>query len=281
MKKAPESIRLIAFDLDGTLLDDRKGIPEINLSWLRYAHDRGIYIVPATGRLPSAIPEELKEICRYVIAINGALVYDRLEEKAIYEAYIPYELGLELYDYAKKFDCIYDAYINSRGLISRSMYDVFEDYTPDKFYAVIQKQIRTPLESLDEYVRENRCDIQKIQFYFKDIPERDRQLDYINSHYSGRLCATTSLPSNIEINSAMATKGAALKMLCSRLGVSVSEAVGFGDGLNDLSMLTSGCFSVAMNNGAAPCIESADLVAPGNNDGGVGQVLKTLFSNSI
>ena len=68
--------KLIAFDLDGTLLDDRKQIPEENLRALRYAAEKGVHLVPATGRLLCAIPEQLAALpfIRYHILINGAKV---------------------------------------------------------------------------------------------------------------------------------------------------------------------------------------------------------------
>ena len=53
------NVKLIAFDLDGTLLDDDKHLPPENLAALQAAHMQGIFLVPATGRILKALPEEL------------------------------------------------------------------------------------------------------------------------------------------------------------------------------------------------------------------------------
>ena len=71
------NVKLIAFDLDGTLLDDDKHLPPENLAALQAAHAQGIFLVPATGRILKALPEELLApgLFRYFIFSNGALVY--------------------------------------------------------------------------------------------------------------------------------------------------------------------------------------------------------------
>ena len=83
--------RLIAFDLDGTFLDDEKQIPEETLRAIERAAGRGVEIVPATGRIYRGIPEELKALpfIRYYILSNGAAVYDAREDKVLLREEIP------------------------------------------------------------------------------------------------------------------------------------------------------------------------------------------------
>ena len=71
-------IKLIAFDLDGTLLKDNKELAPETMEVLRQAAEAGICLVPTTGRLYDGVPEELRTqpFIRYVIAANGAEVYD-------------------------------------------------------------------------------------------------------------------------------------------------------------------------------------------------------------
>ena len=68
---------LLAFDLDGTLLDDDKGIPPENLRALEAAADRDFVLVPATGRMVPGIPANVRALpfCRYYIVSNGAGVF--------------------------------------------------------------------------------------------------------------------------------------------------------------------------------------------------------------
>jgi len=88
------------------------------------------------------------------------------------------------------------------------------------------------------------------------------------------LAVSTSLPNNIEINSAEATKGKALAALCSRLGIDSSEVIAFGDGLNDLDMLQFAGLSVAMGNADPLIRQNAMYVTCSNNESGVGKALR-------
>ena len=95
------SRKLIAFDLDGTLLDDEKRIPPENLRALEAAAARGWVPVPATGRIVRGIPEPVKALpgLRYFIVSNGAGVYDAAEDRLLYRGDVPLELALRCYEY--------------------------------------------------------------------------------------------------------------------------------------------------------------------------------------
>ena len=78
-------IRLIAFDLDGTLLRSDKSISPRTMQALLAARERGVLLVPSTGRLLRSLPEPLldKSLTRYHILVNGAQVYDSFEDKTL------------------------------------------------------------------------------------------------------------------------------------------------------------------------------------------------------
>ena len=86
-----------------------------------------------------------------------------------------------------------------------------------------------------------------------------------------------SLPANLEINAAGATKGAALTELCRMLDIPLEETAAFGDGTNDLSMLRAAGTGVAMANGDPAVLEAADLTAPTNQEDGVARILDQWF----
>ena len=80
-------IKLVASDLDGTLLDKNKEITPRLYHALEQMNEQGIYFVPATGRPFSTVPQAIKALpfLRYVITSNGAAIYDAVEKKAIIE----------------------------------------------------------------------------------------------------------------------------------------------------------------------------------------------------
>ena len=272
--------RLIAFDLDGTLLDNAKRIPEENLSALREAAARGAVIVPATGRILRGIPEELRALpfIRYYILSNGAAVYDTAEERMIYQADIPLALTLRVMDHLDTLPVLYDCYQDDVGWMSQAMYEqapVFFREEPEILKLVEKLRIRVP--DLKETLREHGAPVQKIQFYFR--PEDNALRLETIAHFSERfpaLRATSSTSNNVELNSAQAGKGNGLLALCRELGIPPEESVGFGDGTNDVSLLEAAGRGVAMANAAAEVKAAADAVCESNEESGVAQELHRL-----
>lgn len=271
-------IKLLAFDFDGTLFDSMKQISEDNLAFLRHAKSRGVELVPATGRLYNNLPDSVKELCRYFILSNGASVYDSAEDRYLYEAPIPLELALEIYRYGDTLPCIYDAYMDNWGWMSRSMYENMDAYFPDKNYIHTMLSKRTPVDDLKTFISGKGLPVQKIQFYFTDLDLRARQIAAVDQHFPGKLYVSTSLESNIEINSADAVKGKALAALCTKLGISMKQVAAIGDGTNDLSMIEQAGIGICMCNGADACKEAADLITEyDNNHSGFARVLTALI----
>lgn len=278
MMKEERIIKLIAFDLDGTLLDDWKNVPDRNLRALEKAKEAGIELVPATGRLYKAVPEFLKEMCRYFMLINGAKVYDSLEDKVVHEANIPCDLAMRIYDYADTIDCTYDAYIDDRAFMTKRIWDHFEDYIIDKNYAASMKKLREPVPDLKRMIYERQYSVQKIQYFFRTCEERDAQLEIVKRKFP-ELATTMSLGSNVEINIKEANKGAGLKAVCRTAGIPIENAAAFGDGTNDLEMISAAGIGVCMRNGAEDCINAADIVTEyDNNNGGMGCELEKLLN---
>ena len=99
-RNSMSKIKLVAMDLDNTLLDSEKQISKHTEEVLKEAIRRGVYIVPATGRIFKAIPEFLRDIpgVRYAVCCNGATVYDQKEDKIIYTNHLPKETVFSLFD---------------------------------------------------------------------------------------------------------------------------------------------------------------------------------------
>ena len=263
-------VKLIAFDLDGTLLDGRKNIPETNLQALRAAADAGALLVPATGRIYTGIPEQVRTLpgARYFITINGAYAYDAVEDRNLYSSELSVELCLRLIRYMDGLPVIYDCYQDNWGYITRSMFQRAGDFIPDPGIMKMMRELRTPVDNLAETLQQRGRPVQKMQMHFRDLAERDRQLKRVAELFP-ETAVSSSLPWNIEINSAGATKGQALKALCTALGIDLADVLAFGDGTNDLDMIRTAGIGVAMGNGADEVKAAADWVAPSNEESGV------------
>lgn len=272
------SYKLIAFDLDGTLLDDDKRVPEENLRALREAGEAGIWLVPATGRIPAGLPEPLRGLpgLRWGILVNGALLYDFAEERVVGREEIPLPLALEVVDYMATFPVLYDCYQDEWGYIDQSLFDSAEDYIADPGIVDLLHRSRTSVPSLRRYLAEKGKGVQKLQLHTRDEALRRRLLRELPERFP-QLAVTSSIPTNIEINAALANKGDGLRRLCALLGLPPAQTLAFGDGTNDLSLLRAAGCGAAMANAAPEVKAAADAIAPANNEAGVARFLRAIF----
>ena len=216
---------------------------------------------------------------RYYILINGAKVYDAREDKVLFSAELPNELALALFSHAEEIGCLYDCYLRDKGLMSRGLYDALDEIVENKVYLEYMKSIRKPVENLKELIREDGGPVQKVQYFFKDMEERKRQLATLADRFPGTK-VTSSVPMNIEINAANASKGPALEALCKHLGFTAENAAAFGDNTNDLNMVQAAGRGVAMKNSDAVLIAAADIITPfDNNEAGVGRMIMEFLKN--
>ena len=277
------SIRLIAFDLDGTLLDDEKNLPPENRAALQAARDAGVILVPATGRILKGLPAWFTELglFRYFIFANGAEIYDLQEGRSIHRACIAPALAAETCRYMDGLPVLYDCYRNGMGYMTAWMYEQAPDYfDAEPEILKLVKSLRKPVPELKEDIlRENRP-LEKLQMYFRpeNMAERERQLKALPERFPA-LKASSSLKNNIEINSASAGKGKALCRLCELLSLRPDESAAFGDGLNDIEMLEAAGIGCAMANAAAAVKASADRIVENNNDAGVGKEIFRILAS--
>ena len=269
------SIKLIAFDLDGTFLDDSKNIPEENIRALKEAAARGIYIVPATGRLALGVPEPIRSLpfMRYYLTVNGAYIYDACEDRIIRRAELSAEAAVEIMEYLNTLPVIYDCYKDNWGFMTRSMYDCAGEYITNPGIMKLVRELRTPVDSLYEMTRSLGEPLQKLQLYTKD-PQQNKAalMAELKRRFPGA-SITSSLPFNIEINDARAGKGKALLGLCEYLGIDPADTMAFGDGSNDTEMIAAAGIGVAMANAEEDVKAAADYITDSNNDAGVAKAI--------
>ena len=275
-------VKLIAFDLDGTLFDDRKRLSEENLAALKAAQRAGIELVPATGRILHGLPEALLEpnLFRYFIFANGATVYDLETETQIAGACIAPETAVRICEYLDALPVLYDCYRGEWGYMTQWMYDTApEFFTLEPEILKLVKNLRKPVPELKDNIKTVNIPLEKLQVYFRPEQgkERMRLLSELPKRFS-EIVATSSLKNNIEINSAEAGKGRALRELCAQLGIDPADAVAFGDGLNDADMLEAAGRGVAMENAVEAVKQIADAVTENNNDAGVGKEIFRLLA---
>jgi Cof subfamily protein (haloacid dehalogenase superfamily) len=264
------NVRLIAFDLDGTLLDSDKQLSTENEAALARAAKAGIEIVPATGRFYRGMPQTIRNLpyVRYVISINGADVYDVVGQKTVCGSGIPWQQAVAVMEQLDALPVIYDCYQDGWGRMTQRLYDKAEEYAANIHSLEMIKKLRTPVPELKACIEERKSGVQKIQAFFRDMDFRARMLEELPVKFPD-LVVTTSIVNNIEINSKDATKGIALKKLADYLEIPVSQTMAFGDDFNDITMLETAGIGVAMENAAEEVKNAANYVTDSCDSNGV------------
>lgn len=268
-------IKIITLDLDGTLLNSDKQLSVRNLNALTAAAAKGILIVPATGRLASALTPAVRELpfLRYVISVNGALIEDVTCDQVLRRAEMSSDDALRILDVLSDYPGIYDCYAGGCGYMDADMLEHAADYTIDRHHLELVLATRKPVDDLRAYIRDTGCTVQKSQIMFRSRADRDRYLPEIAQRLPDFLLSCT-YSSNIEINSRDASKGAALGFLCDHLGIPCSSAMSFGDGSNDISMLQTAGIGVIMSNADKELYQYGDIIAPNCDEDGVAQIIE-------
>ncbi len=271
-------IRLIALDLDGTLLTSDKRLTDRTVRALARAAGAGAWIVPATGRFYGGMPASVRALpfLRYAITINGAAVFDVEAGQDIARAEIPLAHALRILEYLDTLPVIYDCYLDNAGWMTAAMQQRAAEFSADPHYLKMIRELRRPVPELKAFLRERGCGVQKIQLFTKDRELRLRMLRELEPRF-GALAVSSSVESNVEINDARANKGEALRALAAHLGLSAAQTMAFGDGLNDISMLRAAGTGVAMANAHPEAKAAADQMTESCDREGVAALLEKLF----
>ena len=287
-------IKLIASDMDGTLLNHNHKIPKENVELINYAKNQGIEFVVATGRayyeaLPALNEENIN--CD-VISFNGGIVYDKngniisitpMLPKDLYytiEILKSFDISYQLYTkntiYTKSIETDINAYID---LIRSNGYDPDVEHLRAEAQQKLDVGYITEVENIELYLNEKENPPIKIIAISNDISKLENAAKLLSENTS--ISVTSSGANNIEIMHKNATKGEALKEIAKIYGINLENAVAIGDNLNDQAMLDIVGYSVAMKNGNTILKEQAKYVTEKtNSEGGVADTIFKLIEEN-
>ena len=263
MKKL--DVKLIALDLDDTLLNDEREITDLNVQALRDCAQKGIYIVLCSGRAENAILPFVRrlqiagmEAGRYLIAINGCSIFDLHTRQNIYCKKVEPQVLIRANELAE-----------AAGLRS-------EVYTPDTIYyreATKWTKLDVDLCGLKGVAVSDYENFLKTGFTKMLIPGEPSQLlelqKILRDEFKERAVIFTSKPYFLELLPPACGKGEAVSWLAEKLNISRECTMGFGDSMNDESLIHMCGHGVAMCNG----LDAIKKIAPhvtgfdNNNDG--------------
>ena len=257
-------IDAIAFDLDDTLLRDDRTISLYTLSVLRRAAERGVRIIPASGRTRESMRGFVERIgcATCFISCNGAEVWAP-DRTLLMQELLDVPLALEIARFAE-----------ARGCYAQTYAEDFFFYNQEgkwaDAYAESSSLRGVYVGSLEAYITRPTPKI-----LIMDTPDRVAEmLREAQALFEGRVSLTCSKPYFLEANPLRATKGNALRWCAGRFGFAMEDALAFGDSLNDLSMLTAVGHGVAVANSREDVRARVATVCGGNEEDGVAHYIE-------
>lgn len=262
-------IRLIVCDMDGTLLDSHKRISRENREAIKAAGRNGIGFSVCTGRIQPMTEYYLKdlELKLPVITANGALIWDPVQRRVLWEQPMDSKEVIKILEFAKAHQLDYCALTMnvsyfSKGNIRRQR---FEQYNR---IAGQDQRCHMKLEEFsDSFVQMKVEKVYKILIYETDRERYDLAAGFLkglsNTDY------TSSEPGLLDIAHRFVNKGDSLCRLAGMLEIPLENVCAMGDYQNDIPMLSAVDYSVAMENGCSEIKEKANYLTRSNDESGV------------
>ncbi len=267
--------KILALDIDGTLLNTKKEITPAVESTITALQERGIPVLIASGRPAQGIRHvaealHMKERGGYILSFNGGKIIDCKTGETIYSNPVSREYYKEVIDYA--------AGLNASVLTYDGEYIITEK--PDNKYVDVEsKVVKMPVrkvESLYDTIIEDNVAVDK----FLIVGEPDYMMSQVQAmaeHFKGRLNVFQSEPFFIEVVPLGIDKAASLNVLLERLGMAREELVACGDGRNDVTMVSFAGMGVAMENACDEVKAVADYITSSCDEDGVAKVIEKFF----
>lgn len=267
-------IRLIASDLDDTLLNAQGDVDLRVMKALYRAMAAGCAVVLSSGRMLEAMLPLAKKIGvnAPMLLYNGAMAYDHNTGETIFADQIPYETALEIAELCEREGWYIQAYPGKNYYCPR----VTEG---TRRYAASIRVEPTPVyKPISEWMRAHPSGMQKLLLI--DTPEgADRARALLEAAFPHGASFAKSRPHYVEVAPEGVSKGASLLRLAEHMGIARDEVMAFGDGQNDVAMLEAAGTGVCMANGCPEALAVADRVAPSNLEDGVAQVIEEYLQN--
>lgn len=284
--------KLIAVDLDGTMLNSYGIVTENTKNVIKNVINKGTDVIIASGRPIDSIMAIAKEIGseNYFIAGNGALVYDIKNDEVVYEKFMSKEKVLEIIKICEENSISYNVYTDETILATSLKYNVLYYHKENLKKEESKKTNISIVKDMYDYVKNMNnakflkvtiCD--DIKSVFNSILKKINKIKDIEvldvSHMSSKTITQGTEEISIEyyyteITCKDVDKWNAIEYLADRINVKREEVIAIGDNINDKKMIEEAGLGIAMK-GSTPCVtEVADYITDTNNDDGVAKAIE-------
>ncbi len=263
-------VRLIAFDLDGTLLTSNKRITERSNLIIQKLAQTGIIMMPCTGRPTRNTKELLEQMgLNKAVILHGAGFYNLKTDKTLYRYTFATTEVLEILERMYQISGVFAGMETTQGWFLDPNYYAWRQTQPQVF----------PLDpngigDLKEFIHTG-----SVKLYFRHPDLNARELSITLGNVSAY--RTWSSEKLLEVLPERVNKREALMQICTTLGISWQEVITFGDEHNDQGMLMWAGLGVAMQNAKSEAKEVASYITKSNDDDGVAEVLEAVYARFL
>ncbi len=270
--------RLVATDLDGTLLDREGKISTENWSAIEEMKARRVHFVPASGRCLAELPVELREseLIRYYILSGGAVIYDKAKDH--FDKTCPAKaIKDRILDTVFQYPVCLMAHTGRESLVDAAQHNAasYESYNMNSYWVEYALEKEKPMENLKEYLYQ-LDELPMLVVFFRNMDDLNACKKILGGEEE--ILVVQSDPCNLEVVSRKAGKGNALLRLADSLGLSREQTVAVGDSQNDRTMLEVAGLSLAMKNALPEMQVIADEVICDNDSHCAEYILKHYLS---
>lgn len=254
--------KIIACDLDETLLSTDRTVSRRNIEAIEQARALGVKFVPATGRGYSSLNGTLAELGllerenEYAISFNGGAITENKGNRLLHFQGLPFSLAEELYRTGRQYDvCIH--------IYTRDMVYVYRLWQEEIDYLSGRMEIKEIFDTNLSFLAGQ--DIVKMLYEKMDYPYL-RQIEQDLEGFTQDIDISYSSNRYIEFNRKGVSKGAGLLTLAKLLGVEPEETIAIGDNFNDLSMIQAAGLGVGVRNTVEEMKPACDFITEATND---------------
>ncbi len=268
--------KLLALDMDGTVLNSDKKITPRTRAAIDDLMKRGVAVVVSTGRNLAELADYRDDFkaMHYGIVISGGMIYDFFRDEPIKVHGLDEATMLKLIDFGLEERAMIHLHTVKASIARESDIQNMAAFGMG-IYQDMFDRICGRCDDPKQYIHEHPGEVIKVNLYHRDKASRDRNF---NSIEPLNLSISYAEAFNLEMSPANITKASGLRELCDYLKIDLSEAVAIGDADNDKEILQTAGLAVAMGNASDEIKRLADFVTLDNDSDGVAFAIEKFFS---
>ena len=270
--------KIVASDLDGTLLNKEQIVSEENHSAISEMSRLGVEFVPTTGRAMNEIDPSLinSPDIRYIITSDGAVVYDISTKKPILTRYVSKDDVCFVLETLRPYNVFIVVHEGGKTYFDKNKYnpEFLSKCGIDEYFGFIISQHAEALEDFESYLLSS--DVMEMIALFFELNDGASSCKQIFED-SGRLCTAHSNANYLEVYSSDAGKGKTLVAFANMLGVDIADVIAIGDSKNDSSMIEVAGLGLAVANACDALKKLADETICDNSE----HIAKYVLDNYI